>query len=71
MPLKLAQFYIEYLTEPGQLVVDPCAGWMTTGKAAQITGRRWLCTELMGEYVLGAASRFKSQPGFEQLGSLA
>lgn len=70
MPLKLAQFLIEFLTEPGDLVVDPCGGWMTTGKAAELTGRPWLCTELMGEYVLGAASRFRDARGFESIGAI-
>lgn len=70
MPLKLAQFYIEYLTERGQLVVDPCAGWGTTAKAAELAGRRWLTAEQMGEYVLGAANRFIDAPGFENFGSL-
>ena len=70
MPLKLAQFLIEFLTEPGDLVVDPCGGWMTTGKAAEVTGRPWLCTELMGEYVLGAANRFRQAQGFACFGQV-
>jgi len=70
MPLKLAQFLIEFLTEPGDLVVDPCGGWMTTGKAAEVTCRPWLCTELMGEYVLGAANRFRQAQGFACFGQV-
>jgi site-specific DNA-methyltransferase (cytosine-N4-specific) len=71
MPLKLAQFYVEYLTERGQLVVDPCAGWGTTAKAAELGGRAWLTTEYMGEYCLGAANRFREAAGFEQFGGMA
>ncbi|ABM97052.1 site-specific DNA-methyltransferase [Methylibium petroleiphilum] len=70
MPLKLAQFYIEYLTEQGQLVVDPCAGWGTTARAAEMAGRRWLTTEQMGEYVLGASNRFVDADGFELFGAM-
>jgi hypothetical protein len=33
---------IEQLTEPGGLVVDPFAGSGTTGRAAQVLGRRFL-----------------------------
>lgn len=64
MPLKLASFLIEFLSSPGGLVCDPCAGWNTTGKAADLAGRRWLSCELMGAYVLGGASRFRDRPGF-------
>lgn len=71
MPLALARMLVDFLTEPGDLVVDPCAGWFTTAKAAEEGGRRWLCTEQMGEYVIGAASRFAQSAGFEQLGRLA
>ena len=59
MPLKLAQFLIEFLTQPGDLVVDPFAGSQTTADAAQRLGRRWLTAEIMAEYVLGGASRFE------------
>ncbi|MES2879181.1 MAG: DNA methyltransferase [Pseudomonadota bacterium] len=69
MPLKLAQFYIEYLTERGQMVVDPCAGWLTTARAAELAGRHWACTEMMGEYILGGANRFRTAPGFELFGT--
>ncbi len=65
MPLSLARFLVEFLTEPGDLVADHCAGWMTTGAAAEALGRRWVCTELMGEHVLGAANAFRNAPGFE------
>lgn len=66
MPLKLATFLVDFLCEPhpDAMVVDPCAGWFSTAKAAEVTGRRWLACELMGQYVLGGASRFRDRPGF-------
>lgn len=64
MPLKLAQFLIEFLTEPGEVVADPFGGSFTTADAAERLGRRWLSTEVMVEYVLGGASRFTHAPGF-------
>lgn len=69
MPLSLARFLVEFLTEPGDLIVDPFAGWFTTAKAAEITGRRWLGTEQVGEYILGGAQRFLDCDGFELCGS--
>ncbi|MDO8416573.1 MAG: site-specific DNA-methyltransferase [Agitococcus sp.] len=64
MPMKLASFLIEFLSQPGDLVVDPFAGSFTTADAAERLGRRWLATECMVEYVMGASSRFASAEGF-------
>ena len=64
MPLKLAQFLVQFLSSPGDLIADPFAGSHTTADAAQRLGRRWLTTEVMAEYVLGSATRFESAPGF-------
>ncbi|KAK0039500.1 site-specific DNA-methyltransferase [Biomphalaria pfeifferi] len=58
MPLALADFLVRWLCPPDGLVVDPCAGWLTTGKAAEINGRRWICSEQFAEYLAGAANRF-------------
>lgn len=64
MPLSLASFLVEFLTEPGDLVVDPFAGSFTTALAAERLGRRWLATDCMVEYVVGGSIRFEQQPGF-------
>lgn len=64
MPLKLAEFLIQFLTEPGDLVVDTFAGSQTTADAAERLGRRWLTTDVMAEYVLGGSTRFEQRPGF-------
>lgn len=64
MPLKLASFLIEFLSSPGDLVADPFGGSFTTALAAERLGRRWLSTEVMCEYVLGAATRFHGADGF-------
>lgn len=59
MPLALAVKLIRFLTRPGQLVADNFAGQLTTGKAAEITGRRWLCTERIGDHLATGAARFQ------------
>lgn len=64
MPLSLAKFLVEFLTEPGDLVAEPFAGSFTTPLAAQLLGRRWLATEVMAEFVLGGALRFQDAPGY-------
>lgn len=58
MPLALADRLVRFLTRPNDLVVDPFAGRCTTGKAAEQNGRRWLCTERMGDYLEAAKVRF-------------
>ncbi|MCA3000351.1 MAG: site-specific DNA-methyltransferase [Rhodocyclaceae bacterium] len=65
MPLKLAQFLVEFLTAPGHLVVDRFGGSQTTAKACELTGRRWITLESALEYVRGGAERFRDCPGFE------
>lgn len=64
MPLGVADFFVKFLSEPGDLVVDPTAGWATTGKAAEINGRRWLVVERCREHIAAAAERFRACPGF-------
>jgi site-specific DNA-methyltransferase (cytosine-N4-specific) len=63
-PLKLASFLIEFLSEPGELIVDPFGGSFTTADAAERLGRRWMSTDCMVEYVLGSATRFVGAQGY-------
>jgi hypothetical protein len=58
MPIGLPKFFIKFLTEPGDLVLDPFAGSNTTGAAAEYLGRHWLSIELQAEYVAGSRGRF-------------
>ncbi|OGU23746.1 MAG: DNA methyltransferase [Hydrogenophilales bacterium RIFOXYD1_FULL_62_11] len=58
MPLQLASFLVQYLSRPGDLVADPFAGTLTTAKAAEINGRRWIATDSALEYLLAGSSRF-------------
>lgn len=58
MPVRLAKFLIEFLTEKGQLVVDCMAGRCKVGLAAEQLGRRWICTDREAASVLGARSQF-------------
>lgn len=61
-PLALATFLIRFLSEPGDLVVDPFGGSLTVGVGAQNEGRRWLLTECMWEYLRAGGYRFRSSP---------
>lgn len=63
MPAKLAEFFIKFLTEPGDLVVDPFAGSNVTGCVAESLGRRWISIELNPEYAQASMSRFAAASG--------
>lgn len=57
-PLALPDFFIRFLTDPGDLVVDIFGGSSTTGEAAEQTGRRWVTVDLNIDYVKAGAFRF-------------
>lgn len=66
MPLSLASFLVEFMSQEGETVIDPFAGSFTTAVAAQRLGRRWIATDNVLQYVIGAATRFEDEDGFEQ-----
>jgi site-specific DNA-methyltransferase (cytosine-N4-specific) len=61
MPGDLAEFFIRFLTDEGDLVLDPFAGSNTTGAAAEALGRTWLSIEPEAEYIAGSHGRFDQQ----------
>jgi DNA modification methylase len=56
----LVKFFIEFLTEPGDIVFDPFGGSVTTGHVAEDSGRKWVVTEPEHEYLLGSIGRFNA-----------
>ena len=57
-PAQVPEYFIRFLTDPGDLVVDPFAGSCVTGVVAENLGRQWVCCELSEEYLLGGRARF-------------
>lgn len=57
-PAKLPEFFIRFLTKPGDLVVDIFAGSNTTGAVAEAEGRNWLAFEADRAYLAASAFRF-------------
>jgi site-specific DNA-methyltransferase (cytosine-N4-specific) len=57
-PQKLPAFFIDFLTEPDDLVLDIFAGSNTAGAAAEAARRRWLAFELDRSYLSASAFRF-------------
>lgn len=66
-PIQLPSFFIQFLTDKGDLVVDPFAGSNTTGEAAETLGRRWVSIDREQEYVRASRFRFEAVPeeGFD------
>ncbi len=57
-PQKLPLFFINFLTEPGDMVLDIFAGSNTTGAAAEFAQRRWIAFEENPSYLSASAFRF-------------
>lgn len=58
MPVGLASFFIEYLTDKEDLVLDPFGGSNTTGYAAALTGRRWVTIDAQEDFIEQSKLRF-------------
>lgn len=57
-PITLPTFFIKFLTDENDLVVDFFGGSNTTGQAAEALSRRWVTFEVSREYVAGSVFRF-------------
>ena len=66
MPEQIARFFIEFLTEPGDLVLDPFAGSNVTGAVAETLERRWISIEAKSEYAEASKSRFSERAALSQ-----
>jgi DNA methylase len=59
MQMGLAAFFIQYLTDQEDWVLDPFAGSNTTGYASARLGRRWIAIDTKEEYVEQSKIRFE------------
>lgn len=57
-PMALPEFFIKFLTDEGDLVVDIFGGSNTTGMTAEKLSRKWKSFELSKEYVANSVFRF-------------
>ena len=62
-PVQLPEWFIRFLTDPGDVVLDIFGGSMTTGWAAERLDRAWLGFELSDEYVQASRLRFYDEHG--------
>ncbi|HDC2661577.1 TPA: site-specific DNA-methyltransferase [Salmonella enterica] len=66
-PAKLPEFFIRFLTEKNDLVVDIFAGSNTTGYVAEKEGRRWLAFEQLPEYLSASIFRFMESDSIDDI----
>lgn len=67
-PQSFPEFFIKFLTDPGDLVLDPFAGSNTTGYVAEQLERSWLAFDIREDYLRGSLLRFcdpKQSPLFQ------
>jgi DNA modification methylase len=66
MPFAVADHLVKFLTQPGDLVVEPFAGYFTTAQASEENGCRWVATDLNHEYPYAGSFRFEGYEGFSR-----
>ncbi len=52
-------FFIEFLTNPGDMVMDQFAGSNTTGQVAEGLKRKWVGVEVREDYAQESRLRFE------------
>ncbi|WP_442943840.1 DNA methyltransferase [Nostoc sp.] len=57
-PQGFAEFFIKFLTDEDDIVLDPFAGSNTTGFVSETLQRRWISFEINENYVMGSRYRF-------------
>lgn len=59
MPRDIPEFFIQFLTQENDLVVDPFAGSNMTGAVAEQLNRNWIGIEINSVYAEGSKGRFE------------
>jgi site-specific DNA-methyltransferase (cytosine-N4-specific) len=65
-PAPLPEFFIRMLTDEGDAVIDPFAGSCVTGEVCERLRRKWVCVEMLEEYLKGGLGRFERPARMEQ-----
>lgn len=58
MSQSIPEFFIRFLTDENDLVIDPFSGSNMTGYVSELLKRNWLSIEINEEYALGSKGRF-------------
>jgi DNA modification methylase len=57
-PSAIPEFFVQYLTDKEDVVLDPFAGSCVTGEVAESLKRNWICIDMENQYLKGAKGRF-------------
>jgi site-specific DNA-methyltransferase (cytosine-N4-specific) len=57
-PRRFAEFFINFLTDRGDIVFDPFSGSNTTGYVAETLERKWISCEVTESYIKNSKLRF-------------
>lgn len=60
-PVSLFEYLVRTHSNPGEVVLDNCAGSGTTAIAAERANRRWICIERDPEYFAKAVERVRNE----------
>lgn len=69
-PVALPEFFIKFLTDEGDTVVDIFGGSGTTGEAAERLGRRWRTIEIEPDFARASVFRFVGDRTEEEIAAL-
>lgn len=58
MPEFLVGFFVKFLTQENDIVLDPFSGSNTTGFVAEYLSRKWIAIESNKKYIVGSKGRF-------------
>ena len=61
-PAALPEYFVRMLTDRADLVIDPFSGSCVTGEVAERLERKWVCSDLIEDYLTGALGRFGADP---------
>lgn len=59
LPEEVPRFFVKFLTDPDDIVLDPFAGSNTTGWVAETLDRRWVSIDMDADYVEASVGRFQ------------
>ncbi|MFC0633862.1 DNA-methyltransferase [Brevundimonas balnearis] len=66
MQTDLVAFFLQFLTDKGDLVFDPFGGSNTTGAVAEAMRRKWIAVEADPKYVEGSVGRFEEVERYQR-----
>ena len=60
-PAELPAYFVSFLSDPGDLVLDPFGGSCMTGAVSEAMKRKWVCCDLDLDFVKGGKGYFEGE----------